>query len=148
MKEAALWQSLKAGIPEPHWSRVENVAGTGIPDVNGCLRGREIWLELKMFSGNQLRVRNSQLVWMRKRIEAGGSVALLARKADSLWVIDGPVLIALASDPSIARPADEKSVILKLPVNGPYSVFHKPFKWESIRSLLFGEDGPDGLSKP
>ena len=69
--------------------RVENSAGTGQPDLNGCWHGIEVWVELKIFKGNQLIFRSTQPEWIRRRIGAGGRVFVLARKDDTLYLYDG-----------------------------------------------------------
>ena len=54
--ETAVYQYLKRKLPEVDWQRVENWAGSGVPDVNGAFLwpsngreiGFEIWCELKV----------------------------------------------------------------------------------------------------
>lgn len=87
MTEKTLWQwASKARLDlgdELHVTRVENVAGEGHPDAEGCYRGVQFWLELKVAkrparSATLLRfgspLRDSQVDWARKRIAAGGRV--------------------------------------------------------------------------
>ncbi len=63
--------------------RVENVVGTGMPDVNGCFEGYEFWIETKqpdepkregtaLFASNH-PVSQDQKNWMLKQINAGGN---------------------------------------------------------------------------
>lgn len=58
-----------------HWQRIENLVDVGTPDVNGCLNGEEIWIELKIdLPGNKLvkdLLRPSQKIWFFKRIVQG-----------------------------------------------------------------------------
>lgn len=65
--------------------RLENMAGTGMPDVEGCLDGKNFLIELKScdrpkrtttcirFRTNE-RTRKAQSKWHRERAEAGGRV--------------------------------------------------------------------------
>jgi len=138
VKESYFWQTVKAHIPEVHWSRIENVAGSGIPDLNGCLNGKEVWIELKMFRGNRITLRSSQLVWMTKRLRVLGDVVVMARKDDEIWLINGRQVVEMTSDPVISKSTDDKSVSMAPPVESALKVFHKPLDWEDIRRLLFG----------
>lgn len=138
MKESYFWQTVRSHIPEVHWSRIENVAGSGIPDLNGCYGGKELWVELKMFRGKQISLRNSQLVWTAKHLQAGGDVVLIARKDDEIWVFEGSVILMLSRDPDISRSVDDKSVTMVPPPERALKIFHKPFHWEGLRHLLFG----------
>ncbi len=121
-----------------HLCRVENVAGSGIPDVNACWRGVEIWIELKMFRGNQLHFRCSQLGWISKRIVAGGHVAVLARKNDEVWVFDGTTIAKLAQAEAFSRQIDG-GVVVTPTAEHAAGVFAKPLDWEGIRAILFAE---------
>ncbi|URA07026.1 hypothetical protein P9A47_gp58 [Xanthomonas phage Elanor] len=66
--------------------RVENMAGEGDPDVQGCHNGRYFELELKGCNRPKrpdsllvFDVRQSQVIWHRKRWRCGGNVWLYAR---------------------------------------------------------------------
>ena len=51
------------------------MTGAGVPDVNGCGKGKEFWIELKeIHSGNQLTLRPMQISWLAKRASHGGQV--------------------------------------------------------------------------
>lgn len=62
--------------PSAHYQRIENsVGGNGLPDINICHDGGEIWIELKSKSGDVMdQLRPSQKVWMTQRVLAGGRV--------------------------------------------------------------------------
>jgi hypothetical protein len=47
---------LKKQAPSAHWQRIEAHTGTGVPDVNVCRNGHEIWCELKI--GKHLKRKN------------------------------------------------------------------------------------------
>lgn len=84
-RESALWQRVKGGGKHlracghgVHFCRIENEASAGHPDVDGCVNGVEIWLELKSEdrparANTPIRpkLRNSQSIWHRERSQAG-----------------------------------------------------------------------------
>tara|TARA_A100001515_G_scaffold47868_1_gene37836 strand:+ start:310 stop:633 length:324 start_codon:yes stop_codon:yes gene_type:complete len=71
--------------------RIENKAGPGVPDVNGCYKGLEFWIELKVIKGNSLRLSKFQKAWIYERTKSGGKVFVLARplKGSVLKVFEG-----------------------------------------------------------
>lgn len=92
MKEAThVWTPLRDNFkklePRIHLQRLESSVGNGVPDVNGCLAGRDFWLELKLVTGNQVKLTPLQAAWLKTRAEAGGRSFVLARKGDTfrLW---------------------------------------------------------------
>lgn len=87
-RESALWARVKAAAHllrvaarpahKIDLQRVENAVGVGHPDVEGCINGQQIWLELKSCArpkrlGSKLAIktRPSQEVWHRQRSAAG-----------------------------------------------------------------------------
>jgi len=85
-KEKNLWLLLRANLPEIHLQRIETgMTGAGVPDVNGCAKGKEFWIELKeIHSGNALTLRPMQISWLAKRASFGGQVFVMARKNDEI----------------------------------------------------------------
>lgn len=87
-RESALWGRLKravksfqeTGANSPlHIARIDNSAGAGQPDVEGCFDGRQFWIELKSVmrpareqTNLHPRSRESQDVWHKDRTLAGG----------------------------------------------------------------------------
>lgn len=83
--ESALWQRVKRGALSlrkcgfyPHVRRIENAAGEGNPDVNGCIDGSMFDIELKsedrpkrITTPIRFRVRESQSDWHRERAASG-----------------------------------------------------------------------------
>lgn len=88
-RENRLWDWLRdnlKGVERLHMRRVENLAGEGDPDVEGCFGGRYFELELKGCDRPRspdttldLEVRTSQVIWHRRRWRAGGNVWLYCR---------------------------------------------------------------------
>lgn len=86
--ESALWERCKTGIKTLRAlghrldiQRLENSVGVGHPDVEGCIDGSQLWIELKSCarparSDTMIRpkVRESQSIWHRGRTEAGGKI--------------------------------------------------------------------------
>lgn len=61
-----------------HINRIENSVIPGMPDVEGCFRGHQFWIELKCASrpkneGHLLRIKfqPDQPEWIRRRLKAG-----------------------------------------------------------------------------
>lgn len=95
--DGGLWPLVKAGLPQWDWQRIETGGtGRGIPDLNGCLMGNEIWVELKAADGWKPHIRPEQIGWAERRARAGGRVFLAVRRicdagvrrerADELWI--------------------------------------------------------------
>ncbi len=65
--------------------RVENMVGDGDPDVDGCWKGRYFELELKgcdrpaKDGSLNFDVRQSQVIWHRRRWKCGGNIWLYIR---------------------------------------------------------------------
>jgi len=139
MKESAFWSSVKKALDENdmHLSRVENSAGSGMSDVSACCNGKEVWIELKVFVGNRLHFRNSQFIWITKRLSVGGRVVVLTRKDDKLGahvsVYSAKDVLALDRIPG----GDEKSFWLDPSSLLPIIKTSKPFKWQDVRRAIF-----------
>lgn len=87
-REAALWQRCRTGIKALAWQghkidvqRVENSAVSGHPDVEGCIDGGQLWVELKscerpVRESTPIRpkCRPSQSIWHNKRTSAGSRI--------------------------------------------------------------------------
>ena len=85
-KEKNLWLLLRKNLPQIHLQRIETgMTGSGVPDVNGCAKGKEFWIELKeIHSGNALTLRPMQISWLAKRALHGGQVFVMARKNNEI----------------------------------------------------------------
>lgn len=87
--ESALWQRVrKGGVAlrllghKVHLCRIENSVGVGNPDVNGCINGTLIDIELKSedrparaSTPIRPKVKPSQSIWHHDRAEAGCKTA-------------------------------------------------------------------------
>lgn len=74
--EQALYQKLRDKL-EGDICRIENVAGNGLPDLNICYNGIEIWVELKALNHNKVLLRPEQYAWAKRRANHGGSCYVL-----------------------------------------------------------------------
>lgn len=94
MLEKYLWRMIRENTSVAiDWCREENVVAAGMPDVNGCRHGVDIWLELKIFGGNKIHFRPSQPSWIRRRCAHGGRVWIVAWKEPGvLYLYNGNVL--------------------------------------------------------
>lgn len=84
-RESALWQRCKTGAKALTWQghridlqRLENSVGVGHPDVEGCVDGGQVWIELKSCprparadTPIRPKKRPSQEIWHRERSKAG-----------------------------------------------------------------------------
>lgn len=95
-KETGLWAWLRDGtngtnspaIQGLHMNRVENSAGNGMPDVEGCLLGdcgvgTQFWIELKVVEDTAklkaIEFQPAQIPFLEKRWKCGGNAWLLVR---------------------------------------------------------------------
>ena len=103
--EAKLWQDVKKALKDAHLVRIENKVGPGIPDVNGCYKGIEFWLELKVIKGNSLQLSKFQKAWIYERTRVGGKVFVLARP------LSGSVLKVFEGSNAIRGPESRYPVL-------------------------------------
>ena len=96
--ESRFWRSLKDKIPG-HSMRVENGCLPGVPDVNICHCGKEVWVELKDTDSYPARaetrvfgpegLRPEQILWINQRFKHGGNVYIVAKVAKDIYCISG-----------------------------------------------------------
>ena len=125
-KEKNLWLLLRANLPEIHLQRIETgMTGAGVPDVNGCAKGKEFWIELKeIHSGNALTLRPMQISWLAKRASFGGQVFVMARKNDEikLYHID-----SLTGIQELVKTGYKSNSLVTLTI---------PYDWEALNTAL------------
>ena len=62
--ERKLWQNLKRNTPEIRWTRIENLAIPGVPDVLGYSKHQCFFtVELKVTRGNKIRFSPHQIAF-------------------------------------------------------------------------------------
>ena len=74
-----------------HFQPIETGAtASGVPDLNYCFEGIEVWIELKIIHGNKMKFRPTQVPWHIRRARFGGSNYILAADCkESLWLWEG-----------------------------------------------------------
>ncbi len=80
--ESKLWHQLRSNLPDVHWTRLESWASQGVPDCNGCFRGKEFWIELKVSRSNRISLSPFQISWHMARYRAGGDTFILISDPD------------------------------------------------------------------
>lgn len=132
-----IWPLLKQNISAA-WTRIENTAVPGAPDVHGQ-NGTSVWIENKIFTGRKLHFRPSQPAWIMRHVAHGGRVFIIARKNDTLLLWRGSDLPELlrrgtASVDGIASPVAPPGLSVDLAVWAS----SKPFDWPGLQKVLFG----------
>ncbi len=108
MKESSFWATrlrprltaacVAAGLPH-HFERVENAVASGTPDVDYCINECAGKLELKYTPRHPARastpvlgrgngLRRTQIVWIWRRLRAGGRVFVVIGTPRTTWVMD------------------------------------------------------------
>ena len=75
--ESRLWHQLRFNLPDVHWTRIESWASQGVPDCNGCYRGKEFWIELKVSRSNRISLSPFQISWHLARNHVNGVTFIL-----------------------------------------------------------------------
>lgn len=105
MSEKAAWKTLRhcAFKPGDRIDRIENLVGTGFPDVNGCLRqttnGYEFWIEIKapkepkrastpLFGSNH-KLSQEQKNWFLRQMKANGRAFVYIETETKRMLIHG-----------------------------------------------------------
>lgn len=124
--EKHLRRALCEQLTNCHWQPIEaGQVGGGIPDLNGCFQGVEIWLELKIQKGNIIGVTPRQATWLMRRAEAGGRCFVLAANPTHLALYKG---------------ADARKLQNREEVT-PLATFSYPIDWGGLyRKLFYGDD--------
>ena len=117
--EQNLWHRLKNSLPTgTHSTRIENRAGTGVPDAHIVCEGKAFWVELKITKHHAIDMRPSQIAWNYGYAQAGGvSFILVSRplKGDAFLFGGGDVLrlaCGLCLRPSSLKIREPRSVRL------------------------------------
>ena len=122
--ESRLWNSLRDGLTDIRWTRVESWASPGIPDVNGCAEFGEFWIELKVIKNNRIKLSPHQIAWHTLRTRAGGRSYILAREA--------------ARTPLILFSGKQAKELHDKKINeiSPMASIDHPYDWANLRSAL------------
>ena len=120
-RESKLWQRIKKHITKPHLIRVESNTINGIPDINGCWKGKEFWVELKSDRVGYPKLSKWQISWINKRIKHGAIVIIcnetLLEKSLKLY---RP--LSAITDPRLLKPRCS---------------FSFPVKWPAVQAAIW-----------
>jgi Holliday junction resolvase len=73
-----------------HWQAIETGGtGKGVPDLNGCRGGVDVWIEMKRARHWTVpEMKPEQVGWIERRERNGGRVFVAVRRAhDELWLL-------------------------------------------------------------
>lgn len=110
MSDGNLRTIFRTRMPDVHWQGIETWStGQGIPDMNGCVGGKEFWIENKQTSGWTITFEPGQVAWHERRIRAGGATFVAVRRqspagprkgaaVDTLWLFKGSNIRRLAEE--------------------------------------------------
>ncbi len=128
-----VYKPLKEHLQEVDWCRLENMVGSGMPDINGCSPdGVASWVETKIIHGNKITFQRFQPAWLLKRTIRHDRVFVLARKLDTFYLWAGRSLIKLLQE---AEPRD-KTLIVDYRASSGW-VFPTPVDWGRVNHILF-----------
>lgn len=117
-----------------HRQRIETTSGTGIPDLNMCCGGVELWVETKVVHGRKVDIRNTQVAWHLERTKFGGRTFFMIRWDELIVVAPG------YEAPWLWRIRDNfPNVYLEL---SKVSMWRRPWNWASIQAQLFEAQFP------
>lgn len=122
------------------WQPIENSIVPGVPDLNGCRDGSEVWVECKATTTGSLHFRPLQVPWIHRRSRAGGKVWVVARwrhsggvrlgsPIDELWVVSGRHVLELAACGLRSLPDDL--------VAGRWGGGPRGWDWTTLGEILF-----------
>ena len=81
-----------------HWTPIETaLTVSGVPDLEGCWRGVQVWPECKRATNWAMRINEFQVGWLRRRERAGGRTFVVVRRHgqargtgyDEIWIYRG-----------------------------------------------------------
>ncbi len=136
--DGGLWLLIREHMKAPTWQRIESgLTASGIPDLNGCLNGQEIWVELKKVVGRQVKLTPYQVGWLVRRSLAGGRTWILARHQHGGGPrLGSPVDRLLLWRGEHARAVKEKGLEAEALCE---LILPTPFDWYQLMVTLFGE---------
>jgi len=123
--EKKFLESLRAHIPRAHWQRIESwQVAPGVPDLNGCQDGQEVWIEAKIVKGKKVNVTPLQVNWLETRARHGGKVYIVALYRDRLIAVWGGEFARKVADEGIDAPG---GLLFEMDLHG----------WSQLESAIF-----------
>ena len=104
--ESKFWKEVKENLPDIFWTRHENWAMPGVPDVYGIKDGISFWVELKVIRSNKLNLRPHQIMWNYKHSLCGGRSFIMAKAPSQslLYIFDGSLVHSIAGEGTRTEP--------------------------------------------
>ena len=140
MAESTDYKTFKANVPQPgdRLDRIENVVVTGMPDINMCIGGTEVWIEQKspkepkrsstpLFGSNH-KVSQEQANWMLRQRKAGGKCYFLI-STDKRWILVGGFLADQLNNMTVDELLEQASWSTTKPVRDKEA-------WKTLRETL------------
>jgi len=126
--ETKFWKRIKDKFTKITLTRVEAITPTGLPDLNAFFidnekRCHEFWIELKVSSGNQIKLSPGQISWHMHRFKLGAKSIIMASTPSRRG-------IALYSG---GRSLDLATYGLNLE---PCALIPEPCDWKKLESCL------------
>lgn len=130
--DGGLRNIFKENLRTWHWQSLETGAyAPGVPDVNACKNGREVWIEFKRTSALAVKFRPLQPGWILKRSSVGGNVyvaiRVIKKDVDDLLIYAGTDVLAL-----------QKHGIRVTSYLGKWSGGPKQWDWTEVNRALGG----------
>ena len=134
MKESAFARTVREKLsPIGHWTRIENIAGAGIPDVN-WYPGTDVWIELKATKSSQIMFQGSQISWASRRHKRGGKIWLMIRTEKEVILTDSRAVYDKCQYTTSNKPS------LNINTAKTFGVtFTRPFDWQRMISILLND---------
>lgn len=95
--------------------RIESVVGNGVPDINVCCVGIDVWIEAKVSSFNRVMLRPEQWAWGHRRASHGGLAYVVCLDDDirQIAVWQFPDIISNPSGKYVRLVSEPKAVLDK-----------------------------------
>ena len=137
MSESNDYQTFKRNVPGPRdrLDRIENVVVNGMPDINMCIEGVELWIELKsptepkrattrLFGSNHKLSVDQKNWFLRHRTAKGFAYILIA--TDKRWILINGKDADLVNDLTVLQLLELSIWCASKPVRS----------WEDLRNIL------------
>lgn len=141
--EGKFWSTLRHKLPHAtdRLDRIENDVTFGIPDVNGCLNGEDVWIELKApkeparattalmtRSGNHPLL-ETQINWFCRQRQAGGVAFILIRTDQRIMLVEGTMYAKMFNNWTVSEMVDHSLYVCPVPTPKQ--------EWEMLRHVIF-----------
>ena len=124
--ESRFWKLIKENLKDIHWTRFENWASQGVPDVYGIKDGISVWIELKVITSNRIKLSPFQIAWNFSHSLKGGRNFIMATTPcrTLLYIFPGSVVHSIGS---IAKLPSTYWTVNTSRSSGP---------WQQVREIL------------